>query len=94
MAEHSVNLNQHSTTLNEHSYDITSIKRSLAVIEQAVTEKIPALFDALTMHLNRHDEFEKTLKEIQNDSFDHSNRISSLEMITSKHSQELLKLNA
>lgn len=90
--EHSKQLGKHDSTLDEHSSDIKSIKRSLFIIEDAVTNKIPALFDAYQTNQEKHDEFNNRIEHVENISDTNSLKISILEDTSKKHSKQLKKL--
>ena len=87
-------VNGHSKMLNEHSDDIKSLKRSLLLIEDAVTNKIPALFDAYSANQEKHDEFNARITKVENISDQNSIKISILEDKAKEHSRKLAKLSS
>ena len=97
--EHSIKLDNHAQKLDEHSNkmstydeDILSIKRSLVIIEDAVTNKIPALFDAHKANLEKHEEFDNRISLLETTSENNSLKISILEDESKRHSEQLKKL--
>ena len=61
--------------LKEHS-------RALIIIEDAVTNKIPALFDKLSSHDDRFERDEERLEKIEKVTESNTNRITALELTT------------
>ena len=91
---HENRLNSIENILNEHTKDIESIKRSLAIIEDAVTNKIPALFDAIQSNMEKHEEFDNRITKLENISDTNSLKISILEDTSKIHSKQLAKLSS
>lgn len=81
-------------TLDEHSEELASIHRSLVVIEDAVTNKIPALFDAFLANQEKHEEYDKELEHLETVTQKNSIRISVLESTSKMHSKKLAKLSS
>ncbi len=94
LGEHSKKLDEHSKILGEHSDDIKSLKRTLFLIEDAVTNKIPALFDAYSLNQDKHDEFNARITNVENISDQNSLKISILEDKAKEHSRKLAKLSS
>ncbi len=92
--EHSRILNQHTHILNEHSEELASIHRSLVVIEDAVTNKIPALFDAFLANQEKHEEYDKQIDHLETVTQKNSIRISVLEHTSQMHSKKFEKLSS
>lgn len=85
-------LDEHSVAISEHSEDIKSMKKSLAIIEDAVTSKIPALFDAYQANYDKNEEFDNRLSTVENISDTNSLKISILEDTSKVHTKQLAKL--
>ena len=77
--EHTAILNEHTEILNEHTQMLKDLHRSMLVIEDAVTNKIPALFDAYKMQQEKQEEFEKRIDKIENRAEMNTVRIMALE---------------
>jgi len=90
--EHTRILDEHTKILNEHTEDLHSIKNSLAIIEDAVTNKIPALFDANQANQEKHEEFDNRITTVENVASTNSLKISILEDNSKMHSKQLSKL--
>lgn len=84
LEKHSKILEEHGKILEKHDDDIESLKRAVINIEDAVTTKIPALFDAFSANLDKHKQYDKRINNLEITVEDHSNRISVLEHITSR----------
>lgn len=98
---HDKKLDRHEKMLNEliqiskeHTEDIKSIKRSLVLIEDAVNNKIPALFDAFMVAKQKDEELSIDIKKLEKTSDLHSLKISILEDTSKKHSAQLAKLSS
>ena len=68
------------------------MQRTLLIVEDAVTNKIPALFDGYKMHQEKQEELEERVDTLENSSEKHSIRISVLESVTSENSKQLAHL--
>ena len=66
--------------IENHENRIDSIEKYLIVIEDAVTNKIPALFDKTSWQDDRFDRDEGRIKKLEEVTEYHSLRIASLEM--------------
>ncbi len=98
---HDKKLDRHEKMLNEliqiskeHTEDIKSIKRSLVLIEDAVNNKIPALFDAFMVAKQKDEELSIDIKKLEKTTDFHSLKISILEDTSKKHSAQLAKLSS
>lgn len=92
--DNSKKLDEHTRILNEHTKDLQSIKRTLTIIEDAVTNKIPALFDAHQANQEKHEEFDNRITNVENISSTNSLKISILEDSSKMHSIKLAKLSS
>ena len=90
--DNSKKLDEHTRILNEHTEDLQSIKRTLTIIEDAVTNKIPALFNAHQANQEKHEEFDNRITNVENVSSTNSLKISILEDSSKMHSMKLTKL--
>ena len=63
----------------------------MVIIEDAVVNKIPALFDAYIMHQEKQELLETRMNKLEDVSQMHSIRIMSLE---NKSNQETIKLSS
>ena len=85
-------LKEHDEQFEELKEIIRSIQRTLLIVEDAVTNKIPALFDGYKMHQEKQEELEERVDTLENSSEKHSIRISVLESVTSENSKQLAHL--
>ena len=74
--EHSKTLNEHTKILNEHSKDLAEIKKYLLVLEDKISNELPALFDGFSMN------------KVEVNSI----KISNLEKVSKMHDKQLKKL--
>lgn len=65
--------------LESHSEDIKTMKASIINLEEYVMEKIPTLFDAITVNSNKHDTYDDHIASLTAKTFNHNIRISALE---------------
>lgn len=65
--------------LNTHDKDIKTMKSSIINIEVQVTEKIPALFDAITVNMNKHEIYDNAISSLNAKTFNNKIRIEALE---------------
>lgn len=72
--------------IENHENRIDSIEKYLIVIEDAVTNKIPALFDKTSWQDDRFDRDEGIIKKLEEVTEYHSLRIASLEMKVEENS--------
>lgn len=77
---HSELLQKHDKKLKEHDEKFNSIERTLFLIEDAVSNKIPALFDAYQMHQDHQEISDKRIDELEETVENHTVRLISLEM--------------
>ena len=89
---HSKMFGCHEEKLDEHSNDIASIKRTLLLIENAVTNKIPALFAGYQSHQEKRQEFNSRIHHVEDVSEINSIKISILEDTSKAHSKQLNQL--
>ena len=71
---------------------VKDLQRAMLIIEDAVTNKIPALFDGYAMHQEKQEQLEERVGTLENSSEIQSIRISALESITSENSKQLAHL--
>lgn len=72
--------------IENHENRIDSIEKYLIIIEDAVTNKIPALFDKTSWQDDRFDRDEGRIKKLEEVTEYHSLRIASLEMKVEENS--------
>ena len=72
-------INSINTTLETHSKDIKIMKSSIINTEAYVREKIPTLFDAITVNSDKHELYDDHIASLNAKTFNHNIRISSLE---------------
>lgn len=77
--EHTKTLEEHTVILNEHTQMLKDLQRSMLIIEDAVTNKIPALFDAYKMQQEKQEEFEQRINQVENKAEMNTVRIMALE---------------
>jgi len=65
--------------LESYGEDIKTMKASIINLEEYVMEKIPALFDAITVNSNKHDTYDDHIASLNAKTFNHNIRISALE---------------
>lgn len=74
--------------LDNLSDEVETIKRSVIIIEDKVSNEIPALFDGYTSNYDLQEEAEKRITFLEQENFYNSIRISNLEIATEKHSKK------
>lgn len=79
--------------IENHENRIDSIEKYLIVIEDAVTNKIPALFDKTSWQDDRFDRDEGRIKKLEEVTEYHSLRITSLEMKVEENSWRISQNN-
>ena len=72
-------LKEHDEDLKELKEMIKSLQEAMVIVEDAVTRKLPALFDGYKMHQEKQEQFEARLDKIEEVSEEHSIRIFALE---------------
>jgi len=92
--EHTKILNEHTEILQDYSRRLESLERSVLIIEDYVTNRIPALFDGYSMHQQKQEEFDDAIEKLDNRTTIHSIKISALEDITRKNSKKSAKLSS
>ena len=85
-------LKEHDERFERIEEMIRGLQRSMLIIEDAVTNKIPALFDGYAMHQEKQEQLEERVNNLENFSETNSIRISALETITSEDSKQLAQL--
>ena len=92
LAEHDKDIKEIKAKLAEHDKDIKELKemiqslqRTMLIIEDAVTNKIPALFDGYAMHQEKQEQLENKVDKIEEKVETHSIRIAALETIYSNN---------
>ena len=65
--------------LESHDEDIKIMKASILNLEAYVMEKIPALFDAITVNSDKHEIYDEHIASLNAKTFNHNIRISALE---------------
>ena len=71
-----------------------SFQRTMLIIEDAVTNKIPALFDGYSMHQQKQEELEEKVESLEEITQTHSIRIAALETISSNDAKRLSKMSS
>ena len=71
---------------------VENISISVLLIEDEVSNKIPALFDAYSFNYELQKETEKQINSLKQENFNHSVRISNLEIESKHHSKQIKKL--
>ena len=65
--------------LESHDEDIKIMKTSIINLEAYVMERIPALFDAITVNSDKHETYDEHIASLNAKTFNHNIRISALE---------------
>ena len=71
-----------------------SFQRTMIIVEDAVTNKIPALFDGYSMHQQKQEELEEKVENLEQVTQTHSIRIAALETISSNDAKRLSKMSS
>ena len=71
---------------------LDNIERNVVIIEDRVSNEIPALFDADKTRYQKQSQFETTLDSLDKKTEDHSVRILALEYTSEKHEGQLKDL--
>lgn len=79
LEKHEKTLNEHTKILDEHTQMLQSLQKSVAIIEDAVTNKIPALFDGYKMHQEAQERLEKRVNKVEKIAEMNAIRILALE---------------
>ncbi len=87
-------LADHDKQFEEIRQDLNEIKRSVLFMEEYITSKIPALFDAYLSHEQKNEEFDNRITNLEKNSDVNSLKISILEDTSKKHSSQLAKLSS
>ena len=90
--EHSKTLNEHTKILNEHSKDLAEIKKYLFILEDKISNELPALFDGFSMNIEKTSEIEFKQKATDKKVEFNSIKISNLEKVSKMHDKQLKKL--
>ena len=85
MLEIRAKLAEHDKDIKELKEMIQSLQRTMLIIEDAVTNKIPALFDGYAMHQEKQEQLENKVDKIEEKVETHSIRIAALETIYSNN---------
>ena len=85
MVEIKAKLAEHDKNFKELKEMIQSLQRTMLIIEDAVTNKIPALFDGYAMHQEKQEQLENKVDKIEEKVETHSIRIAALETIYSNN---------
>ena len=82
-------IRKNTEAIEKTTADIKEIKeilkdhsRALLIIEDAVTNKIPALFDKFSSHDDRFERDEERIEKVENVTEHHAARIAALELTT------------
>ena len=78
--------------VDENTEAIKSIKHTLLIIEDCVTNKIPALFDAFTINQEKIEELSNKVEDTDNAMQIHSIRLTSLEKTSLEHSKAISEI--
>lgn len=92
LAEHTKTLNEHTKILNEHSKDLAEIKKYLFILEDKISNELPALFDGFSMNIEKTSEIEFKQKATDKKVEFNSIKISNLETVSKMHDKQLKKL--
>lgn len=92
--EHDEKFDNIFNILKEHSEDLREIKRYLIIIEDKLSNDIPALFDGYSMNAEKNRELEINQKATDKKVEINSIKISNLEKTSKKHEKNLKKLLA
>lgn len=79
---------------NQYDEILASLQKSVLIIEDYVTNKIPALFDAYSLNQEQHHSFDEKIDSLENLTSNHSLKISVLEDTSKTHSEQLAKLTS
>ena len=90
--EHTKTLNEHTRILNEHSKDLAEIKKYLFILEDKISNELPALFDGFSMNIEKTSEIEFKQKATDKKVEFNSIKISNLEKVSKMHDKQLKKL--
>lgn len=101
IAEIKVILKEHGEAIVELQKDVKELKdmmksfqRTMLIVEDAVTNKIPALFDGYSMHQQKQEELENKVDRLNQTVETHSIRIAALETISSNDANRLSKISS
>lgn len=77
-----VAIEQNTKDIKEIKEELKNHGRALLIIEDAVTNKIPALFDKFSVHDDRFDRDEERIGKVEMTTEHHTNQIAALELTT------------
>ena len=80
------NLNK---TVDELNKKVEKIDKSVIIIEDKVSNGIPALFDGYSFNYELQKEDQKRINSLEKQIFNHSIRISNLEIAQKRHSKKI-----
>lgn len=80
---------EYDKRFDEVDKTIKSMNRSIILIEDQVTTKIPTLFDAHTVNHDKIEEDSERIDNLENETENNSMRISILEETSKEHSSKL-----
>lgn len=80
------NLNK---TVDELNKKVEKIDKSVIIIEDKVSNEIPALFDGYSFNYELQKEDQKRINSLEKQIFNHSIRISNLEIAQKRHSKKI-----
>ena len=92
LANHDKQFEKCDKQFEEIHQTLAEIKRSVLFMEDYMTNKIPALFDAYQLNQEKHEEFNSRITSTEDISYSNSLRISVLEDTSKIHSQQIKKL--
>ena len=87
-------LKQHDEDIKELKEMMRSFQRTMLIVEDAVTNKIPALFDGYSMHQQKQEKLEGKVESLEKITQTHSIRIAALETISSNDTKRLSKMSS
>ena len=87
-------LKGHDEDIKELKEMMKSFQRTMLIVEDAVTNKIPALFDGYSMHQQKQEELEEKVENLEQVTQTHSIRIAALETISSQDQKRLSKMSS
>ena len=90
--EHTVILDEHTRMLNELTKDMAEIKKYLFVLEDKISNELPAGFDGFSMNIEKTSEIEFKQKATDKKVEFNSIKISNLEKVSKRHDKQLKKL--
>ncbi len=85
-------IKEYDKNMKELKEMIRNLQKSMAIVEDAVTRKIPAILDGYKMHQEKQEQFEKRLDNLEQESEKHSIQIFALETVSKENSDNIAHL--